>query len=78
LTDQYAALAGMMCGFALPYVQKLFETLESGSKSREWLIKGAISAAFIGLTIRWYFVVFLNEKHVYNALHPYYEMVPIL
>eukprot|EP00040_Diaphanoeca_grandis_P022023 m.117824 g.117824 ORF g.117824 m.117824 type:complete len:501 (+) comp28608_c0_seq1:94-1596(+) len=77
--DHWSPLFGMICAWAYPHICSWFETLESHeSRAYEYMIKGVVSAVILGAGYAWFTQIFLLEKFEYNALHPYYSIIPIL
>jgi hypothetical protein len=76
--DRFAPLAGMICGYLLPFFQQWLVALEKQSPAKEWSVKAPITVALVGATYWWYQSIYLLPKVEYNANHPYFEMLPIL
>jgi N-acetylneuraminate 9-O-acetyltransferase len=76
--DRYATAFGMVFAYCYPYLERALSFIENMDILSSLSVKALVgSVSFLCLGLWYYFVGSIENKFVYNALHPYTSFIPI-
>lgn len=76
--DRYATAFGMVFAYCYPYMEKALATIESMDFMSSLTVKTIIGGvSIVCLSLWYYFVGSIENKFLYNSLHPYTSFIPI-